>query len=69
MSAICTEQEFSRALVDLRALWDAAPGTPEGDFFEALAARVEAYDREHHPVRPPTAAEAARFRAEQESTL
>lgn len=37
----------------------------EAEFLE-LAEAVEAYDRKHHPVAPPTEEEAAQFRAEQE---
>ncbi len=35
------------------ALWDAAPGTPDGESLEILVTLVDAYEREHVPIRSP----------------
>lgn len=50
------------ALVDL----DPPADSPEGRLLAALAAATQSYERERWPIGPPTPAEAAAFRAEQE---
>jgi hypothetical protein len=61
---IRNEAEFRDAERRLLAMRDAHADDPE---FLELAEAVEAYDRKHHTVAPPTEEEAARFRAEQEA--
>ena len=41
---------------------DPAPETPEGARLVALAAEIEAYEREQFPIEAPTPAELAAFR-------
>lgn len=50
-----TPDELHRtALARIEALWDAAPGTPEGAELEALATLLDAYEHEarHMPGEP-----------------
>ena len=50
---IHTAADHKAALAEIERLWDAQPGTPDGDKFEVLATLVHAYERKHTPVLPP----------------
>jgi len=45
-----SESDYRMALKRIEALFDAEPGTPEGDELELLAYFVEAYEDEHYPI-------------------
>ena len=62
---IRTEADHSAALARIEALWDAKPGTPEDDEFEALSILVAAYEDKHWPILPPDPVEAIEFHMEQ----
>ena len=62
--AILTEEEYRRAAERIWELFDAEPGTPEGEEFEDLAAQVEAYEEIHYPIEPPSPAGCIRVRLE-----
>lgn len=47
---VASEQDYKRALKRIEALFDAEPGTPEGDELELLVSLVEAYEDLHHPI-------------------
>jgi len=61
------EHDYKEALRVVSALVDAdpAPGTPEGDHLEILAALVERYETEQFPMDLPDPIEAIKFRMEQ----
>lgn len=64
--------EFHRRVldvIDVLTVMDPPADSPEGRLLRALAAATESYERERYPIAPPTAEEAAAFRAEQESKL
>jgi HTH-type transcriptional regulator/antitoxin HigA len=63
---IRTEEDHKEALAEIERLWNAAPGTPDGDRFDVLATLVDAYEREHTPILPPDPVEAIKFRLEQQ---
>jgi HTH-type transcriptional regulator/antitoxin HigA len=42
-------------------------GTAKGDRLDVLATLVDAYERQHHPIDPPDAIDAIRFRMEQQN--
>jgi len=63
---IQTEADHAAALSRLDVIFDAAPGTAEGDEAQALVAVIEAYEKEHYPINPPSPLEAIRFRREQQ---
>lgn len=44
-----SENEYRMVLKRIEAIFDAEPGTPEGDELEKLATWVEAYEEEHFP--------------------
>lgn len=62
---INTEADYRVALEEVERLWDAEPGTPEGDKVEVLSTLVEAYEAKHHPVPAPDPVAAILFMMEQ----
>jgi HTH-type transcriptional regulator/antitoxin HigA len=59
------EKDYAEALAEIEKLWDAKPGTPEGDRLEIWVTLVEAYEVKRHPIPPPDPVEAIKFRMEQ----
>ncbi len=53
MKSIESEADYKAALELADALWDAEPGTPDGDRYEALVEMIEAYEDIHWPLDPP----------------
>lgn len=62
---IRTDRDHEEALARVEEIFAAKPGTPEFDELDVLATLIDAYEREHHPIDPPTPVEAIRFRMEQ----
>lgn len=60
-----TEQDYDIALERIEALWGAELETPEGDELDILVTLVGAYEKENHPVPPPSPIEAIKFIMEQ----
>ena len=60
-----TEQAYDEAVERIETLWGAESGTPEGDELDVLLTLVEVYEKENHPVPPPTPIEAINFIMEQ----
>lgn len=56
-----TEQDYEEALAQIDAIFDAEPGTPDGDLLEMLILWVEAYEEQHYPIAPPDSIEAIEF--------
>lgn len=65
LKLIKTEAENEAALARLEEIFDAEPGTPEGDEAELLTALIEMYERTAYPIDLPDPIEAVRFRMEQ----
>jgi HTH-type transcriptional regulator/antitoxin HigA len=65
LQPIRTEDDHASALARIETLWNAPPGSREGDELEALAILVEAYEQRTHPIGPPHPIEALRFAMEQ----
>lgn len=63
---IKTEDEYEAALGRVSELFDAKPGTPEGDELELLVLLVEKYEEATHPIGLPDPLTAIRFRMEQQ---
>jgi HTH-type transcriptional regulator/antitoxin HigA len=49
----------------LKKVFDAEPGTMEGDELEILGTIIEAFENKYFSVEPPDPVEAIRFRMEQ----
>ena len=61
-----TRADYEAAMVEVRRLWGAKSGTPDGDRLDVLATLVDAYEAEHFPMDPPDPIEAIKFRMEQQ---
>ncbi len=64
---IRSEDDYKAALREISSLMDLdpEPGTADGDRLDVLATLVQAYEARHHPIDPPDALQAIRFRMEQ----
>jgi HTH-type transcriptional regulator/antitoxin HigA len=62
---IKTKKDYERAMARLEQIFDARPGTPEGDELEVLGILIEKYEDEHFPISLPDPIEAIKFRMEQ----
>jgi HTH-type transcriptional regulator / antitoxin HigA len=62
---IRTEADYRDALEEAGRLWDAEPGTPEGDQVEVLSTLIEAYEAKHHPIPAPDPIATVLFMMEQ----
>lgn len=62
---IKTEQDYNQALERLEAIFDAKPGTAQGDELEILGILIERFEDEHFPIGLPDPIEAIKFRMEQ----
>jgi HTH-type transcriptional regulator/antitoxin HigA len=47
---IQTEEQHQAALKEVEALWDAAPGTPEGKRLDQLVDLIVAFEEVHYPM-------------------
>ena len=62
---IRTQADYRAALNEAERLWQAGPGTPEGDQVEVLSILIEAYEAKHHPIPDPDPIAAILFMMEQ----
>ena len=62
---IHNEQDYQKALARIEEIFDAKPGTKEGDELEILGILVENYEKQHFPIEAPNPLEAVTFRMEQ----
>lgn len=58
---IKTEADYETALAEIEVLFEAEPGTPDGDRLEVLTTLVEAYEDEHYAIPSPDPIEAIRY--------
>jgi len=62
---IKSRKDYNNALKRLEVIFDALPGTPQGDELEVLGILVHNYENEHFPIDLPDPIEAIKFRMEQ----
>jgi HTH-type transcriptional regulator/antitoxin HigA len=62
---IKTEKDYQKTLKRLEVIFDARPGTKEGDELEILALLIGRYEDKHDPIEAPDPIEAIKFRMEQ----
>jgi HTH-type transcriptional regulator/antitoxin HigA len=62
---IKTKTDYQKALTRLEAIFEAKPGSSEGDELEVLSILVDNYEREKFPIGFPDPIEAIKFRMEQ----
>jgi len=65
LKPIKTELDYFQALKRLESIFDAKPGTKEGDELEILGILLEKYEDGHFPIELPDPIEAIKFRMEQ----
>ena len=58
---IKTEKDYIAALKEIEGLFDAEPGTPDGDRLEILSTLVESYEDEHYDIPAPDPIEAITY--------
>ena len=63
---IKNDAEHAAALARIEEIFNAKPGTPEGDECELLVHLIEAYEAQHHAIDLPDPIEAIKFRMEQQ---
>ena len=62
---IKTKKDYEQALKRLEIIFDAKPGSKEGDELEVLGILIEKYEDSHFPIDFPDPIEAIKFRMEQ----
>jgi HTH-type transcriptional regulator / antitoxin HigA len=62
---IRTKADYRAALKEAERLWDAVPGTAEGDRVDVLVTLIEAYEAKHYPIAAPDPITAIEFMLEQ----
>ena len=60
-----TKKDYQTALERLEIIFDAKPGTSQGDELEVLGILIGKYEQEHYPINFPDPIEAIKFRMEQ----
>ncbi len=65
MKLIKTEQDYNKALQRLEEVFDALPGTSEGDEAELLALLIDNYESEYYFIEAPDPIEAIKIRMEE----
>jgi HTH-type transcriptional regulator / antitoxin HigA len=58
---IHNEENYREALAEVEGLFDAVPGTPDGDRLDVLVTLVAAYERKHYPILPPDPVDAIEY--------
>ncbi|MFN8349551.1 MAG: transcriptional regulator [Spirosomataceae bacterium] len=56
-----SEKDYDESLRRIDEIFDAAPGTPEGDEAELLLLLIKDYEKRYHPVLPPDPIEAIKL--------
>lgn len=62
---IKTEDDYKLALKRLEVIFDAEPGTSEGEELDLLSLLIDNYEKIHFPIGLPDPIEAIKFRMEQ----
>lgn len=61
VNPIKTEEDYENTLAEIEQLFDAKPGTIDGDRLEILTALVEAYEDKHYSIPLPDPVEAIKY--------
>jgi HTH-type transcriptional regulator/antitoxin HigA len=65
MKLIKTKKDYQQALARLEVIFDAKPGSAEGDELEVLGMLIDSYEKINYPIDYPDPIEAIKFRMEQ----
>jgi HTH-type transcriptional regulator/antitoxin HigA len=66
---IRTEEDYTTALAEIEALFEAESGTPENDKLEVLVTLVEEYEEKHYQIPLPNPIEAIEFHLERKGLI
>jgi HTH-type transcriptional regulator/antitoxin HigA len=66
LKPIKTRADYEAAVAEMKRVWGAKSGTPDGDRLDILATLVDTYEAQHFPMDPPDPIEAIKFRMEQQ---
>jgi HTH-type transcriptional regulator/antitoxin HigA len=66
LKPVRSEKDYRAALAEMKRLWGAKLGTPEGDRLDVLTTLIDAFENTHCPMDPPDPIEAIKFRMEQQ---
>jgi HTH-type transcriptional regulator/antitoxin HigA len=61
---IKTEADYEEMLKNIESLFEAEPGTPEGDKLEILVTLVKAYEEKRYDIPPPDPIDAIEYHME-----
>jgi HTH-type transcriptional regulator / antitoxin HigA len=62
---IKTKKDYLAAMNRQEVIFDAKPGSPDGDELEVLGILIDKYEQDHYPIDYPDPIEAIKFRMEQ----
>ncbi|MCA1746984.1 MAG: helix-turn-helix domain-containing protein [Bacteroidales bacterium] len=62
---IHTERDYQKALDRIEEIFDARPGSKEGDEMEILGILIDEYEKKHFLIEAPKPVEAIKFRMDQ----
>jgi HTH-type transcriptional regulator / antitoxin HigA len=65
LKLIKTNKDYQSALARLEVIFDAKPGSTQGDELEVLGILIDKYEQEKYPIDFPDPVEAIKFRMEQ----
>lgn len=60
-----TETDYNNALSRIDEIFEAKPGTPQGDELEILGILIDDFEKRQFPISSPDPVEAVKFRMEQ----
>lgn len=63
---IKSNEDYEKVFTRIEELFDAQPGTPEGDELELLVTLIEIYEKEKYTIEAPDPLSAIKFRMEQQ---
>jgi HTH-type transcriptional regulator/antitoxin HigA len=63
---IATDEDYERALAEIKRLWLAGAGSPEAQKLEVLAMLAQSYERAREPLPRADPIEAIKFRMDQQ---
>jgi HTH-type transcriptional regulator/antitoxin HigA len=66
LKPIRSNADYEKAIAEVRRLWGARSGTPNGDRLDVLATLIDAWEAQHYPIDPPDPIDAIRFRMDQQ---
>ena len=61
IAPVKNEKDYQNALKELDKVFDAEPGTKQGDYAQMLVLLIEDYEKKHYPIDAPDPVEAIKY--------